>query len=451
MIIKSTVRGNGAKLADYLLQDKKNDRADLLDLRGWTADTLKNALVLSEEIALGKTQCAKPFYHASFRLPSGETLTPEQWQHCADTLEQRLGLDGHHRALVLHTYKGEQHLHVVWDRIDEHTLKAVNLSFEHLRCKKTARELEKALGLQRVSNEKREPEKELAAPTMAEEQQARRKGQNLHESRTAIRKAWAQSANGTQFADALSERGLVLAQGERRDYVAIDEQGSVYSIGKRTTGATAREVRAKLADLDHEHVPTVAQARADLLTHAPEQKLEHAEERAQDTPAQEQEHAPERHTGGSRPTDEREAWRTAAPQATAPETAHERHGLRVVEPDTGLDSSVSAFAGKALDYLATQAEGVIEGIASLFDGGSAAPPRPQKTALQKLQERAARERALRNISRSVQRGDDLNAADLRALPRSELERLREGGDAYLKRMVQRYERERDDRGRERER
>ena len=76
MIIKSTVRGNGAKLADYLLQDKKNDRADLLDLRGWTADTLKNALRLSEAIAQHQTQCAKPFYHASFRLPFGETLTP---------------------------------------------------------------------------------------------------------------------------------------------------------------------------------------------------------------------------------------------------------------------------------------------------------------------------------------------------------------------------------------
>ena len=467
MIIKSTVRGNGAKLADYLLQDKKNDRAELLYMRGWTAATLKNALVLSEEIALGKTQCAKPFYHVSFRLPAGEALTPEQWQHCADTLEQRLGLDGHHRAMVLHTYKGEKHLHVVWDRVDAHTLKAVNLPFEHLRCKETARALEKELGLQRVRDEKREPERELAAPTMAEEQQARRKGQDLPEIRTAIREAWAQSTNGPQFADALSKRGLRLAQGERRDYVALDAQGGVYSIGKRTTGATAREVRAKLADLDREHVPTVAQARADLLPHEPEQQPEHAEEKAQEAvslreeppqAAPAPEHAPERPAGGSRPTDEREAWRTAAPQATAPETAHERHGLRVVEPDTGLDSSVSAFAGKALDYIATQAEGVIEGIASLFDGGSAAPHRPtpephrpQKTALQRLQERAAKERALRNISRSVQRGDDLNAADLRALPRSELERLREGGDAYLKRMVQRYERERDDRGRERER
>ena len=151
---------------------------------------------------------------------------------------------------------------------------------------------------------------------------------------------------------------------------------------------------------------------------------------------------------------------TTAPERTPePEPTHERHGWRVVDRESGLESSVSAFAGRALDYIATQAEGVIEGIASLFDGGRAAPqqrtaqepPRAQKTTLQKLQEQAAKERALRNISKSVQRGDDLNAADLRALPRGELERLREGGDAYLKRLVQRYERERDDRGRERER
>jgi aspartate/tyrosine/aromatic aminotransferase len=89
MIIKSTVRGNGGKLANYLLNDKKNDRAELLDMRGWTAENLKNALLMSEEIALGKTQCKNPFYHASFRLPSGEELTPEQWQQCADTLEKR--------------------------------------------------------------------------------------------------------------------------------------------------------------------------------------------------------------------------------------------------------------------------------------------------------------------------------------------------------------------------
>ncbi len=319
MIIKSTVRGNGAELADYLLQDKKNDRVELLDMRGWTAATLKNALRLSEDIARTKTHCEKPFYHVSFRLPAGEALTPEQWQHCADTLEQRLGLDGHHRAMVMHTYKGEKHLHVVWDRIDEHTLKAVNLFQDRPKCKEVARALEKELGLQRVRDEKREPEKELAALTRAEEQQARRKGQDLQEIRAAIREAWEQSANGPQFAEALGQRGLVLAQGERRDYVALDAQGGVYSIGKRTTGATTREVREKLADLDREYIPTVAQARTDLLTCEPEQKPEHAKEMAQEAVSlREEPHRPPPHRN----------TRQNAPQAVLGPRTSARHGAQ---------------------------------------------------------------------------------------------------------------------------
>ena len=66
MIIKSTVRGNGGQLAHYLLNDKKNDRAELVEMRGWTAATLRNALRMSEAIAHGKTHCEKPFYHVSF-------------------------------------------------------------------------------------------------------------------------------------------------------------------------------------------------------------------------------------------------------------------------------------------------------------------------------------------------------------------------------------------------
>lgn len=465
MIIKSTVRGNGGKLADYLLKDRKNDRTELLEMRGWTAATLKNALLLSEEIARTKTHCEKPFYHVSFRLPSGEALTPEQWEHCADTFEKRLGLKEHHRAMVMHTYKGERHLHVVWDRIDDNTLKATELKYEHLRCKDVARELEREFGLQRVRNEKRDPERELAAPSMAEEQQARRKGQDQNRIRSAIREAWERSTDGKGFVAALDERGFMLAQGDQRDYVALDEQGGVYSIGKRTTGATARAVREKLADLDREQIPTVEQARAGLAERQQEREAERAappktereEEpaRAEQTKEQEHEHPT---------TSPREPWDGAAQRVTAPELTpepeqgHGRGGLRVIDRETGVESSVSAFAGKALDYVATQAEGVIEGMASLFDGGSAAPRegpplhrRSQKSALQVLQEQAAANRALRNLSQSVKRREDLNAADVRALPRTHLERLRDGGDEYLKRLVQHWEREREEQGRERER
>lgn len=459
MIIKTSVRGNGGKLADYLLKDKKNDRAELLEMRGWTAATLKKAFSLSEEIAQQKTHCENPFYHVAFRAAPGEDLTAEQWTQCAEQLESQLGLEGHHRAMVMHTYKGEKHLHVVWDRIDENTLKAAELKYEHLRCKDVARTLEKELGLQRVRNQKRDPERELAAPTMAEEQQARRKGQELKDQRGALREAWEQSTDGQSFAAALDERGFILAQGDKRDYVAIDRQGSVYSIGKRTTGATASQVRGKLTDLDREQIPSVEQARAGLAERQQEREPERAGQpepaRAEQTKAQEHENPI---------TSAREPWDGAAQRVTAPEPTpepekgHERSGFRVIDRDSGLESSVSAFAEKALDYVANQAEGLIEGMASLFDGGSAPPrrpapepPRAPKSALQRLQERAARERALKNISQSVKRGDDLNAADLRALPPAELERLRDGGDEYLKRLVQHWEREREEQGRERER
>lgn len=450
MIIKTSVRGHGAQLANYLLKEKKNDRAEILEQRGWNLPTLKGAFCITEEIAYTKTQCKNPFYHVAFRAAPGEVLTPEQWRFCADHLENQLGLKGHHRALVLHTYQGEKHLHVVWDRVHPHTFKAAELKYEHYRVKDAARTLEKELGLQRVRDQKRDPERELTAPTMAEEQQARRKGQDLKAIRSAIREAWQESQDGPSFMATLEARGLTLAQGDRRDYVALDAEGSVYSIGKRTTGAAAREVRAKLADLNRESLPTIEQARAEQAERL--QTPDHALERPEPTP------------------DARAAWAQAAAPTTAPDRpqppeTHEhvapddQGGFRVVDRETGLESGVSACAAQILDGVGHVAGGFFEGLANAFSASATprepsqapAAARPAPSAREMLQRQAARKRALRNLSASVQRGEALNAADLHALPPAELKRLRDGGDEALQRLVQRFERERDEQGRERER
>jgi len=279
MIIKNPApRGNAAQLADYLLHEKKNDRAELLEMRGWNMPTLKGAFNMTEEIAHSKTRCENPFYHVSFRAAPGEVLTPEQWQICADRLEKKLGLDGHHRALVLHTYKGENHLHVVWDRIDAQTLIAANLWQDHTKSNEVARQLERELGLKQVPEKSHDLEQEPDPPTMAEEQQARRKGQDLKDLRQSIRDAWQQSDSGKSFKAALEEKGFTLAQGDRRDYVALDTQGSVYSIGKRTTGASAAQVRERLKDLDRENIPTVEQARDELAAQKLAKELEQQQE-----------------------------------------------------------------------------------------------------------------------------------------------------------------------------
>lgn len=44
MIIKAKIRAGPTQLADYLLRNEKNERAELLEMRGFHVPTLKGAL-----------------------------------------------------------------------------------------------------------------------------------------------------------------------------------------------------------------------------------------------------------------------------------------------------------------------------------------------------------------------------------------------------------------------
>lgn len=566
MIIKNPApRGNAAQLADYLLHEKKNDRAELLEMRGWNMPTLKGAFNMTEEIAHSKTRCENPFYHVSFRAAPGEVLTPEQWQICADRLEKKLGLDGHHRALVLHTYKGENHLHVVWDRIDAQTLIAANLWQDHTKSNEVARQLERELGLKQVPEKSHDREREPDPPTMAEEQQARRKGQDLKDLRQSIRDAWQQSDSGKSFKAALEEKGFTLAQGDRRDYVALDTQGSVYSIGKRTTGASAAQVRERLKDLDRENIPTVEQARDELAAQKLAKELEQQQEQKQQEEAQahdreiikeawtktqtasafakalsdkgfilaaahqdtfvainpagncysldrdstgaeapaihsrmgygihyekmqlptieqarttlaerrppqdpahdREQDAQERPTGAPREphgqewrryakerlgqTQDQEKgkeWRRYAKERLSGDRSGPQEGQR--REETSADREISLDPGlKVLNRvtgISSSLKGVAGGIFRLLTTGSSQPPEPTP------EERRANLIALRNIRDSIERGQDLDLADVQSLSPTHLKRIMEQGDEYLKNLALDQERRRRE-GRERER
>jgi len=378
MIIKPKPRGNGGKLADYLLRSEKNERAELLEMRGFRG-TLKGALGREEELAEIKTHCEKPFYHVSFRAAPGEELTPEQWQYCADKLEKRLGLENNHRAIVLQTHEGEQHMHVVWSRIDPETREVVSLYQDWPRCQQVAREIERELGLQKVRDHKREDERELAAPSFGEDQEARRKGQDLKETRAAIREAWEQSADGRSFAAALKERGLEFAQGDRRDFVAVDDRGATHSIGKRTTGATAAEVREKLADLDRERLPTVEKVREQQRELAKERDRENWIERAKAELAKEA----ERENWIERAKAELAKEAKREQQREAPKREPEREQKREPEPEaspaiTREPETLDRGAGRAADAFAGAALNALGGLADFFAGGSTAPEKDRQ-------------------------------------------------------------------------
>jgi len=118
------------------------------------------------------------------------------------------------------------------------------------------------MDLTRVKNERDGPIK--YAPTRAEEEQSRRLGLNIHDVRNTIRDCYDRSDCGRSFEAALAHEGLLLAQGDRRDYVVIDPQGGMHALGKRILGASAKETREKLSDLVREHLPTVEQVRAHI-------------------------------------------------------------------------------------------------------------------------------------------------------------------------------------------
>jgi hypothetical protein len=267
VIAKGAANNSGAKLAAYMVRAKDGEQVELYQVYGFATGDIHEAFRSIDAMAKG-TRVQQPFFHVAVRNREGEELSRADWVHSADRIEEKLGLAGQGRAIAIHRDEktGHEHMHVAWSRIDDETLKAIPLPFFKTRLKEVSRELEIELGLSRVSSERSRPER---APSRAEEEQSRRLGTDLHGVRGAIREAYEQSDSGKAFAAALADKGLTLCQGERRDFVVIDQEGGMHALGKRLLGDSAAEVRRGLSDLHREGLPTVEEAREHLLRATP--------------------------------------------------------------------------------------------------------------------------------------------------------------------------------------
>ncbi len=261
MISKGTTHNNGARLAAYMTTGKDGERAELWQLRGFEATNIKDAF-RDVQIMAGATKAEQPFFHVQVRNREGETLTRKQFEYAADRIERMLGLTDQPRAIAFHIDErtGDQHMHVAWSRIDENTMTARPLPFFKERLRKISRELELHFGLEPVTNHREGNIK--FAPTRAEHEQARRLGLDVHEIRNSIRDIWDRSDSGRSFQAALEHEGFILAKGERRDFVVIDEAGGMHPLGKRILDVTASKIRDRLSDISRDDLPSVEMARA---------------------------------------------------------------------------------------------------------------------------------------------------------------------------------------------
>ncbi len=263
MVIKGGARGGAAGLAAHLQRLDTNERAEVKQLRGVAAQDLDGALLEMEAVAMG-SRSQRHFYHASINTRADEAMTPEQWAKAVDRLEQELGLDDQPRAVVFHLKEGRAHVHVVWSRIDLDKMTAISDSHNFRRHEIVARELEREFGHARVQGvhvERDGQPRPDRTPSHAEMQQAERNRVTPEQATAKLTALWQQTDSGKTFAAALAEEGWSLARGDRRDFVAVDPQGGIHSLSRRIEGITAKDVRARMSDVDAASLPSVDDAR----------------------------------------------------------------------------------------------------------------------------------------------------------------------------------------------
>ena len=263
MIIKGNSCSGAGRLAIHLTRTDTNERAEVTELRGVAANDLRGALQEMEAIASG-TRCTKPFYLASIDPRADERLTEEQRTKAIDRLEAELGLTGQPRVVVVHVKDGRDHCHIVWSRIDIERMTTISDSHNYRKHELVARELEREFGHERVQgvhierDGKPRPER---TPSHAEMLQSERTGLSPQEIKDRVTDIWQRTDNGSAFAVALWEEGFTICRGDRRDFVLIDPMGGTHSLARCVEGAKTKDIRARMADLDPAHLPSVAEGK----------------------------------------------------------------------------------------------------------------------------------------------------------------------------------------------
>ena len=267
MILKASQRGGGKQLALHLLNTEDNEHCEIHDLRGFAHDNLLGAMKEAYAVSKG-TRCKQFLFSLSLNPPPEESVNVEVFEDALGRIEKKLGLSGQPRAVVFHEKEGpngyRRHCHAVYSRIDADNMKAINLSLFKTKLQEISRELYLEHGWRMPKGIMQSKAADPRNYTLAEYQQAKRMGEDARDLKGMIQECWAISDTRTAFEHALSERGLILAKGDRRGHVAVTHDGEVLSLS-RYAGKKPKEISAKLGKPD-DSFPSVDEAKARLAS-----------------------------------------------------------------------------------------------------------------------------------------------------------------------------------------
>lgn len=252
MILVGNQRGGARDLALHLMK-AENERVTIHEIRGFVADDLMGAYQESHAISMA-TRCKQHLYSLSLNPPKDAEASPELFVQTIDRAEERLGLTGQPRTIVFHEKRGSDgnirtHAHAVWCRINVSEMRAVQMSHDRRTLNDLGRELYREHGWSMPRGFVCDEDSNPRNYSLAEWQQAKRAGRDPAKVKEILQDAWMISDGRAAFAAAIKEHGFILARGDKRGAVAVDHTGEAFPVG-RAVKAKAKEVRAKLGDLD---------------------------------------------------------------------------------------------------------------------------------------------------------------------------------------------------------
>ncbi|CAK0766753.1 hypothetical protein CCP3SC15_3520001 [Gammaproteobacteria bacterium] len=115
---------------------------------------------------------------------------------------------------------------------------------------------------------------------------------------------WKQGGSGKEFSEAAEARGYILARGEKRPFVVVDEQGKAHNLARQIEGVKTAELRARLEGVK---LPSVEEATARQVERLKGERRGIEAEQQKNTVAAEQ--TPTLHADERAKAELTEAWR----------------------------------------------------------------------------------------------------------------------------------------------
>ncbi|OLF77686.1 hypothetical protein AWH62_03150 [Maricaulis sp. W15] len=246
MILVASQRGGAKQLGLHLLRADENEHVDVHEISGFVSGDVVAALKEAQAVAKG-TRCKQYLFSVSLNPPETERVDIGVFEDALARIEEANGLTGQPRVVVFHEKEGRRHCHAVWSRIDAQSMTAKPLPYFKNKLRDLGRELYLEHGWKMPRGFMNSREADPRNFSLAQWQQAKRMGRNARDLNSVVQECWAVSDSRAGFAASLKERGLYLARGDRRGFVAVSTEGEVLSIA-RYTGQRAKAVNERLGD-----------------------------------------------------------------------------------------------------------------------------------------------------------------------------------------------------------